>query len=390
MPQPPSNLVVAVVPARGGSRGVAAKNVRRVGGVPLVARAVLAAERARLINNVFVSTDDTAIADAALDAGATVIERPGHLSTDEASSESALLHSLDDLERDGIRPDILVFIQATSPFIDPDDLDDAVERVAAGECDVVFSAVETFSFLWTSDRDDVIGVNHDASVRLRRQDREPHYRETGAFYVLRVDGFRKAKHRFFGKIGVTLVDAETSIDIDTPGDLLRARSLAASTAPTVRIDVDAVVTDFDGVHTDNRVRVDENGTESVTAHRGDGLGVSLLRNAGVRILILSTEENPVVGARARKLRVDYQHGISDKALALRDWATDHGIPLNRIAYLGNDVNDLGCLELVGWPVVVADAHPDVLPAARLILTRNGGDGAIRELADRILIERAHV
>lgn len=389
MSQPPSHLVVAVIPARGGSRGVVAKNVQRVGGVPLVTRAVSSAQRARLITTVFVSTENAEIAGVASEAGATVIERPDALSTDEASSESVLLHSLDELERDGLLPDILVFIQATSPFIDPDHLDDAIERVAAGESDVVFSAVETYSFLWTDDHDDVVSVNHDASVRLRRQDRQPHYRETGAFYVLRADGFRAAKHRFFGKVGVTLVDAETSVDIDTPGDLLRARALAAGTLPSAPIDVDAVVTDFDGVHTDNRVRVDENGTESVTAHRGDGLGVSLLRKAGVQMLILSTEENPVVGARARKLRVDYQHGVSDKALALRDWATTHDVPLHRIAYLGNDVNDLGCLELVGWPVVVADAHPDVLPAARLILTHNGGDGAVRELADRILIERAH-
>jgi YrbI family 3-deoxy-D-manno-octulosonate 8-phosphate phosphatase len=124
--------------------------------------------------------------------------------------------------------------------------------------------------------------------------------------------------------------------------------------------------------------------ESVVAHRGDGLGVSRLKAAGIPVLILSTEENPVVAARARKLQIDARPGIADKAEVLRDWARAQNIPLSRIAYLGNDINDLGCLDLVGWPVAVADAHPDVLPAARLILTHNGGDGAVRELADRIL------
>jgi YrbI family 3-deoxy-D-manno-octulosonate 8-phosphate phosphatase len=384
MTKAPSNLVIAVIPARGGSRGIPAKNVQRVGGVPLVARAVLSARRANLIDTVFVSTDDAVIADIAVDAGADIIDRPIDLASDEASSESALLHALDDLARDGSHPDILVFIQATSPFIDPSDLDDAIERVAAGESDAVFSAVETHSFLWGSSRNGMTGVNHDASVRLRRQDREPQFRETGAFYVMRVDGFRSAQHRFFGKVGVTLVDSETAVDIDTPGDLVLARALASRLRPPALVGVDAVVTDFDGVHTDNRVRVDERGVESVVAHRGDGLGVSRLKAAGIPVLILSTEENPVVAARARKLQIDARHGIADKAEVLRDWARAQNIPLSRIAYLGNDINDLGCLDLVGWPVAVADAHPDVLPAARLILTHNGGDGAVRELADRIL------
>lgn len=387
MSHAPGNLVVAVVPARGGSRGIPAKNLQRVGGVPLVARAVLAARRTALIDAVYVSTDDVDIAATAESAGATVIDRPTDLATDTSSSELALLHAVDELARDGVHPDILVFLQATSPFIDPADLDDAIERVAAGESDVVFSAVETHAFLWRDSRDGVVAVNHDAIRRERRQDRSPQFQETGAFYVMRVDGFRTARHRFFGKLGVSVVDPHTAVDIDSPADLTLARTLARGVPATLRMDVDAVVTDFDGVHTDNRVRVDEDGVESVVAHRGDGLGIARLRAAGIPVLILSTEENPVVGARARKLGVDVRHGEKDKALFLRDWSAEHKIPLSRIAYLGNDVNDLGCLSLVGWPVVVADAHPDVLPAARLILTHNGGSGAVRELADRILTER---
>jgi N-acylneuraminate cytidylyltransferase len=112
-----------------------------------------------------------------------------------------------------------------------------------------------------------------------------------------------------------------------------------------------------------------------------------LREAGIPVLILSTEENAVVAKRAHKLKVEARHGVRDKAASLREWAAAQGISLSRIAYLGNDVNDLGCLALVGWPVAVADAHADVLRAARLILTHKGGDGAVRELADRILNER---
>jgi N-acylneuraminate cytidylyltransferase len=117
------------------------------------------------------------------------------------------------------------------------------------------------------------------------------------------------------------------------------------------------------------------------------MGVSKLRAAGIPVLILSTETNKVVGARARKLRVDVRQAVDDKAAALRGWADEKGIPLSRIAYLGNDVNDLSCLEIVGWPVAVPEAHPLVLAASRVILSRSGGAGAVRDLADRVLRAR---
>lgn len=117
------------------------------------------------------------------------------------------------------------------------------------------------------------------------------------------------------------------------------------------------------------------------------MGVRLLREAGIDALILSTETDPVVTARARKLRIDVLQAQDDKASALRTWADVRGIPLERVAYLGNDVNDLPALEIVGWPVAVSDAHPLVLAAARLVLERAGGSGAVRELAERVLRSR---
>jgi CMP-N-acetylneuraminic acid synthetase len=204
---------IAIIPARGGSKGVPGKNLRPVGGVPLVARAARAALASALIDEVWISTDDEAIAQAAREAGAGVIDRPAALAGDEASSEAALLDALEQLDSD---PDVLVFIQATSPFIDAQALHGAIERVRDGENDVVFSAVETYEFLWTSAGN---GINHDAAMRPRRQDREPHYRETGAFYVLDVAGFVQARHRFFGSIGIAEVDPHTAIEIDTLEEL---------------------------------------------------------------------------------------------------------------------------------------------------------------------------
>ncbi|MFD4420671.1 cytidylyltransferase domain-containing protein [Agromyces sp. NPDC058484] len=406
---------IAIIPARGGSRGLPSKNVARVGGVPLVARAVHAALAAESIERVVVTTDDDEIADVARAAGAEVVERPADLASATASSESALLHALEVLEG---ASDVTVFIQATSPFIDPADLDAAVERVAVGERDMVFAATPTHGFLWHEQADDAsgasaVGVNHDPSNRPRRQDREPEFLETGAFYVLRTDGFVQARHRFFGRIGVQRVHFDTAIEIDDSADLARARALAPRVdrrlargvaAALARragagtgwvadprhpfVDVDAVVTDFDGVHTDDTATIDELGRESVRVSRADGAGVARLRDAGIPVLILSAEANPVVSRRAEKLGVDFLQGISDKGAALREWAAPRGIRLDRIAYLGNDRGDIPALDIVGWPMAVPDAAPDALERARHVLERHGGHGAVRELAELVLAAHA--
>ncbi|HKP08457.1 MAG TPA: acylneuraminate cytidylyltransferase [Microbacterium sp.] len=387
--------VVAIIPARGGSKGVPRKNLQRVGGVPLIARAVEAARRCPAIDRVVVTTDDVDIAAVAAEWGAEIVERPGDLSGDLASSESALVHALETLEGRRVDVGVLAFLQATSPFIDVDALTAAVQLVRSRRRDSVFSAVETYGFLWEKGVGSAAEpVNHEIDVRPRRQDREPHYLETGGFYVMRAAGFRAANHRFFGSVGIAEVAPRTAIEIDTLDELELARTLAplvdrdAFGASAGAIPVDAVVTDFDGVHTDDTVHVDQNGVESVTVSRSDGMGVGMLRAAGIPFLILSTEANPVVSARARKLGVDVRQAASDKAAVLREWAGEQGIPLSRIAYLGNDVNDLGCLEQVGWPVAVPDAHPLVLSTARVVLVRPGGAGAVRDLAERVLTGRS--
>lgn len=377
-------LTVAVIPARGGSKGVPRKNLRRVGGIPLIARAITSARGADSVDVVVVSTDDPEITAVAREWGAEVVQRPVELSGDEASSESAVLHAMEELEHRGMALGIVVLVQATSPFIDPAALDRAVERVALGDCDAVFSATASWGFLWRGGADGLIGINHDLRSRPRRQDRDPEYLETGAFYAFDAAGFRAARHRFFGTVGCVLVDETGAIEIDTEEQLAMASSLAPLFGSTVPIDVDAVVTDFDGVHTDDTVTIGSDGAEYVTVSRSDGMGIALLRDAGIPVLILSTETNPVVAARARKLRVEVLQAQADKAAALEAWALRHDIPLDRIAYLGNDVNDLACFELVGWPVAVPEAHPRLLTAARLILGGSGGRGAVRELADLVL------
>lgn len=375
---------VTIIPARGGSKGVPGKNVARVGGIPLVGRAVRAALAAPAIDGVFVSTDDEAIAAAARQAGAEVIERPAAIAGDLASSEAALIHALDVLAERGINPAVMAFLQATSPFIDAAALNSAVVSVLGGTYDSMFSAFETYAFLWEPQHGSAVGVNHDHSFRPRRQDRDPHYQESGAFYVMRVDGFRASSFRFFGRVGIAEVPANTGVEIDDVHELEVSRVLAPLLDRPAPVDVDALVMDFDGVHTPDTAIVSQDGVESVTVSRSDGMGISLLKAAGVPMLILSREENPVVAARAAKLGIDVSHDVQDKRPYLEEWCASQGLALDRVAYVGNDIPDIECLQAVGWPVVPANAHPRAKAAARLILSRDGGAGAIRELAELIL------
>ena len=145
--------------------------------------------------------------------------------------------------------------------------------------------------------------------------------------------------------------------------------------------VGLVCFDFDGVFTDNAVWVSEDGKESVRCWRSDGLGLEKLRALGLPVWVLSTEANPVVTRRCEKLKVNCRQNLPDKRQALLLLADELNIPLERVMYVGNDINDLGCLQAVGVPVVVKDAHPDVLFAAKYQTALPGGFGAVREVCD---------
>lgn len=381
--------VLVVIPARGGSKGVPGKNVAPVGGRPLVGRAVAASLAAPSVTAVAVSTDDDAIAAAAQAEGALIVTRPAELAGDTATSESAVLHALDAWSAsNGGDPDVVVMVQCTSPFLTTDEVEGVVRAVLDG-ADTAFTAAPTHGFLWRTTPDGAVGVNHDKAFRPRRQDREQEYLETGNAYAARVAGFREHRHRFFGRTELIATDPARVLEIDEPQDLERARLLAAwmddGSWPTIA-ELDALVLDFDGTQTDDRVLIDLSGDERVQVHRGDGLGISALKRAGLPVAMLSTEKHAVITARARKLDVPVAHGAADKGATLREWCERENWNPQRVMYVGNDVNDLAAFAVVGWPVAVASAHPVVRRAARLVTRTPGGFGAIREIASQLLQE----
>ncbi|WP_328895932.1 acylneuraminate cytidylyltransferase [Streptomyces sp. NBC_00236] len=391
--------VLAVIPARGGSKGVPAKNLAQVGGVPLVVRAVRACLASSEVTDVVVTTDAPALAETARAAAEVLgesgrlhcVQRPEAIAGDTATSEAAVLHALDRYEAEhGKTVDVVLLVQCTSPFIAREDIDGVAAAVAREGADTAVTVAPFHGFLWrdgSAVEDHNYGVNHDKKVRPRRQDRPEDLLETGAAYAMDAAGFRTHRHRFFGHTALVRTDPARVLEIDDPHDLARARALAPLLDPArlpTREDIDAVVLDFDGTQTDDRVLIDSDGRETVAVHRGDGLGIAALRKAGVPLLILSTEQNPVVAARAHKLRVPVLHGIDRKDLALKQWCDEQSIAPERVLYVGNDVNDLPCFALAGWPVAVASAHDSVRAAARAVTKTPGGFGAIREIAAWLL------
>jgi N-acylneuraminate cytidylyltransferase len=382
--------VVAIIPARGGSRRLPRKNVQPVAGRPLILHSIEHAVTSTMVSRTIVSTNDLEIASISRTAGAEVIIRPPELSTDTATSESALLHVLAALEQqDGYRPDLVVFLQCTSPVRRRGDIDGAIQHLVNVGADSLFSATESKWLLWRSAGPWAESFNYDYRKRRREQDMIPEWRENGSIYVFKPWVLYEQENRLGGKIAVYEMDYWSSFQIDSKEELdlcdwiLRGQA-ERSNVRLLPDRISAVAFDFDGVFTDNHVMVAQDGTESVRCDRSDGWGLDRLRETGVPLVVLSTEANPVVAARCRKVKLECRHGLENKAAALAAFARERGVSLSEMIYVGNDANDRECLQAVGCPIVVGDAHQSVRALARVVLASPGGRGAVREVCELIL------
>lgn len=383
----------AIIPARGGSKGLPRKNVLPLAGKPLIAWTIEAANSAKEVERVFVSTDDAEIASVSRQFGAEVIWRPEEISGDLASSEEALAHAVEEMREGSHSPSLLAFLQCTSPLTTAADIDGTIASLSQGHQTAV--AVADFHyFLWRHDpeRNDFVGINHDKQIRQLRQQREQQYIETGAVYAMETAGFMEHKHRFFGSTGYYVLPEQRVLEIDSASDfqLAEAKMLSvqrASRLASLPSVAKAIVFDFDGVFTNDKVMVDENGVESVVCSRSDGMGISLAKKTGIRMLILSSEQNRVVRKRAEKLQLEVIHGVNEKHTRLESWLSKNGIAWNDIVYVGNDVNDLECLQRAACGVVVADARPEAKANANIILHSKGGDSAVREITELLIAKQ---
>jgi YrbI family 3-deoxy-D-manno-octulosonate 8-phosphate phosphatase len=381
---------IAIIPARGGSKGIPGKNLIPLAGKPLIVHTIEAALGAKTIQQVYVSTDDAEIGKVASEAGAKIIQRPAELASDTATSESALIHSLEWIkENEGFMPEHFAFLQCTSPLTLPADIDGTMQLLIANKADSAFAACLFHHFLWENSEEGSRGINHHYSQRLRRQDKKTQFLEAGSVYAMQTQGFLQAKHRFFGRIAMHEIPAARVFEIDEPQDLTIAETLMyqlirQEKQKKLPKPVKALVLDFDGVFTDNKVIVFQDGTEAVICDRGDGMGIEMLKKKGIPVWVISKEKNPVLTARCKKLNILCYHGIEDKWSILKTQLAEQNIDPAHVVYMGNDINDIECMQNVGCGVAPADAHPEVIQVADVVLKNKGGDGAIRELGELVL------
>jgi YrbI family 3-deoxy-D-manno-octulosonate 8-phosphate phosphatase len=402
-----ANEVLAIIPARGGSKGIPRKNIRELAGYPLIAYSIAAGLQAQQVSRVVVSTDDSEIADVAKVYGAEVpFMRPLSLAQDDTLDLPVFEHALKWLEEnEGYTPDLVVQLRPTSPLRPVDLVDRAIrlmlDHPEADSLRGIVPAGQNPHKMWRFNAEGkmiplltVEGI--EEPYNAPRQALPPVYWQTGHIDVIRPETILE-KHSMSGEVILPLViDSSFTVDIDTEKDWKRYEWLVREedldmVYPGKRPrpwpeEVSLVVFDFDGVMTDDRVWVNQDGVEFVAANRGDGMGVELLLKAGFKSVIISTESNPAVAARTKKIGLPYFYDVGDKASVLERYLEQENISPAETIFIGNDVNDLPCFPIAAYAVVVADAHDKVRREADLILTRAGGHGAVREICD-ILINR---
>ncbi|MFO1129500.1 MAG: HAD hydrolase family protein [Rhodospirillales bacterium] len=311
--------------------------------------------------------------------GITAIEAPV---TDRMAALSKALAHLE--EDEGYAADLALLIDPAFPLLTPGLIEDAVDHLRRCGADALLSVHAATGRLWIEDEEGGAAPLASASDRLC-------YVENGALGIVRVGVFQHTEMLPAGRTVLFPIPMAMALQPGGEGDWSAAEAIFRSTTEAqarARLKgVRLVCFDFDGVMTDNRVLVLEDGTEGVLCNRSDGLGLERMMAAGVSSAVISKERNPVVAARCRKLRIPCQQGIDDKLKVLRDLAADQGFTLADVAYMGNDLNDLECMRAVGVAVAPADAYAEVLAVAHLVTRKAGGFGAVRELCDLILVAR---
>ncbi|MBN1264749.1 MAG: acylneuraminate cytidylyltransferase [Anaerolineales bacterium] len=396
--------VLAIIPARGGSKSIPQKNIRKLAGHPLIAYSIAAGLQSKYVTRTIVSTDSEEIAGVAASYGGEVpFLRPASLAEDETPDFPVFKHVLNKLAaEEGYQPDVVIQLRPTSPLRPVDCVDAAVETLLAhpdADCvrGVVPSGQNPYKMWRPGEHGEIVSLLQDEfkePYNMPRQKLPKTFWQTGHIDAIRIRTVLEKESLTGNCIYPLYIDPAYTVDIDTLNDWAWAEWRVQNSdlsfvrpgrAPRpVPTDVKLVVLDFDGVLTDNRVWVNQDGVEWVAANRSDGWGIRQLKTHGIDVIVLSTETNPVVTARCRKLQIEVAQGVGDKKAALEILLRERNLAEDRVVYMGNDVNDLSVYPLVGCFFAPTDAHPEVLLQADLVVSEKGGRGAVRELADMLL------
>lgn len=386
---------VAFIPVRGGSKSIPFKNIKPICGKPLVYWVAQAANNCQSIDKVYIATDSEKIkstVEAFRMSKVEVIGRSEESASDTASTEFAMLEFANQYEFDN-----MVLIQATSPLLTAEDLEKGFEIFRQPDCDSVLSAVPQKRFYWQyKENGTTKPVNYDVYHRPRRQEFDGWLTENGAFYITSREDLLRTKNRVSGNIKAVEMCEDSFFEIDEPSDWIIIEALMKKNGITANADetevlknVKLFLTDCDGCLTDGGMYYSEHGDELKKFNTRDGMGFGLLKKAGIKTGIVTSENVQLVQNRANKLKLDFlKMGAGDKLTVIKRICDEMHISLEETAYIGDDTNDVAVIENVGFGCSVNNGMTQAKSAARYVTNANGGEGAIREVAELILAARS--
>ena len=382
---------IAFIPVRGGSKSIPLKNIKPFCGKPLVCWNIEALETCPKVDQVVVATDSDEIW--------TTVEKQNYKKTilyrrsaenacDTASTESVMLEYIHDAKL--AEENIFMLVQATSPLTETIHFSEALQMYSKGEYDSILTCVRNFRFFWNEDG---TSMNYDYMNRPRRQNFSGMLMENGAFYINTVKNILDNGNRLGGKIGIYEMPEYTATEIDEPDDwiilenLMRKYVLAHQIESKITIKL--LLSDIDGTLTDGGMYYSENGDEQKRFNTRDGMGMGMLREKGIKVGIITSEDRQLNQRRADKLKLDffYQGKKNGGKLAVaREICQKMGISMQEVAYIGDDVNCIELLSAVGMAACPADADSRVkaIPGIH-VMPKQGGEGCVREFCEMLML-----
>lgn len=375
---------IGFIPLRKGSKGIPNKNKRKMVGRPLFTW-VLGEAIFSNLDTIFVYTDDQEIIDFVDNEyhwtnKVKALMRSDKSANDSASTELAMLEFCETINYDF---DVFCLLQATSPFTKKEDINACLDKLG-NSFDSALTVVNTHRFLWNEQG---AALNYDPFERPRRQDFKGLLIENGAVYSVTKQALKKTKNRLGEHIALVKMTEDSLFEIDSESDWIAVESLLIERQKRAKLSqkITHVVLDVDGVFTDGAITYTKDGEHTKSFDMRDGMGLEILRQFNIQVMIMTSENSELVVKRMEKLKIEHVFlGVKDKYTLLNKIVIDQGITLSNVAYVGDDVNDLTNICSVGWSLAPNNATDIIKQNADLVLTKNSGDGAIREACQFIL------
>lgn len=383
--------VIAFIPVRGGSKSIPLKNIKPLCGKPLVCWNIEALEACQQVDEVIVATDSDEIWKTVENRNykkTTLYRRSAENACDTASTESVMLEYIKYANLPD--SDIFMLVQATSPLTESVHFSEALQKYATGAFDSMLTCVRNYRFFWNEDGS---SMNYNYMNRPRRQNFSGMLMENGAFYINTAGRILSNGNRLGGKIGIYEMPEYTATEIDEPDDWMILEKLMRKyksefQKPSAKTAIKLFVSDIDGTLTDGGMYYSESGDELKRFNTRDGMGFAMLKDAGIKTAIVTSEDRELNQRRAEKMRIDYLvQGIRGvgKLEAVKGIVEELRITLDEVAYIGDDVNCIELLSAVGRAACPADACAGVQDIPGIaIMTKKGGEGCVREFIETIV------